>query len=276
VVLGVLSGYHVLDLVDDKGIYCSRLLSGMGAEVTRSSRETLHEAVKAADVLIESFPPGYLSSQGLGYPELSQNNPGLVMASITPFGQDGPYQDFPACDLTLQGLGGWLSITGDPRVPLKLFGCQAYHTASLFAVNSILLALWRRHTTGCGQYLDISIMECVTASLDHILPRFFYGGAISRKQGSLHWNNAFRVFRCKDGYILLSLRQNWETLVEWLVSEGIAADLVEARWRDVEERNMNIGRIIEVLENWTSVHNVEELVENGQLMHFPWAEVKNS
>lgn len=273
--MGVLSGYHILDLTDDKGVLCSRLLSGMGAAVARVTAETLRETVTSADVLIETLPPGYLPSLGLSYPDLSQINPGLIMASITPFGQDGPYRDFQAADLTLQALGGWLSVTGLPQAPLKLSGNQAYHTASLFAVNGILLALWQRHTTGRGQYLDISIMECAAAALDHVLPRYFYTGAVSRRQGSLHWNNAFRVFACKDGYILLSLHQNWETLVEWLASEGMAADLADVKWRDREKRNRHIAHIIAVLENWTSGRRVAELVEKGQLMHFPWAEVGN-
>ncbi len=247
----------------------------MGAEVVRAGRETLRETVATADVLLESFPPGYLPSLSLGYPDLSRLNPRLVMASITPFGQEGPYKDFKASDLTLQALGGWMSVTGKPDAPLKLYGNQAYHAASLFAVNGILLALWQRHATGRGQYLDISIMECVAATLDFVLPRYFYNASVSRRQGSLHWNNAFRVFACKDGYILLSLHQNWETLVEWLASEGRASDLTDVKWRDREERDRHIAHIIDVLEDWTLGHEVGELVEQGQLMHFPWAEVKD-
>jgi crotonobetainyl-CoA:carnitine CoA-transferase CaiB-like acyl-CoA transferase len=210
---------------------------------------------------------------GFDYRTLSQVNPRLIIASITHFGQNGHYKGYKSSDLVDQALGGWLSVTGEAKSPLKLFGNQAYHTASLFAVNGILLAFWQRHTTGRGQYLDVSIMECVAATLDHVLPRYFYEGIVSGRQGSLHWNNAFRVFACKDGYILLSLHQQWETLVEWLASEGMAVDLTGEKWRDREERNRNIDRIIEVLEKWTLSHKVEELVEKGQLMHFPWAEV---
>jgi crotonobetainyl-CoA:carnitine CoA-transferase CaiB-like acyl-CoA transferase len=273
--LGVLSGCIILDLTEENNVLCPRLLSGMGAEVIRVGLQTPGDNINTADVLIESFSPGYLSSRGLAYQDLSKINPGLIMASITPFGQDGPYHDLKAGDLTLQALGGWLSVTGLPRAPLMLSGRQAYHMASLFAVNGILLALRQRSATGRGQYLDISIMECVAASLDQALPRYFYQGIVSGRQGSLHWNNAFRVFRCRDGDILLSLHQNWETLAEWLASEGMAADLTGARWRDREERNGHIGHIIEVLEKWTSGHRVAELVEKGQLMHFPWAEVKD-
>jgi crotonobetainyl-CoA:carnitine CoA-transferase CaiB-like acyl-CoA transferase len=277
--MGALSGYLVLDFTDEKGMLCTRLLSDIGAEVIRlnleekAEQDRLRDLIKKADVLVETFPPGYMPSLGLGYKDLTKINPCLIMASITHFGQNGHYKGYKSSDLVDQALGGWLSVTGEAKSPLKLFGNQAYHTASLFAVNGILLAFWQRHTTGRGQYLDVSIMECVAATLDHVLPRYFYEGIVSGRQGSLHWNNAFRVFACKDGYILLSLHQQWETLVEWLASEGMAVDLTGEKWRDREERNRNIDHITEVLEKWTLSHKVEELVEKGQLMHFPWAEV---
>jgi crotonobetainyl-CoA:carnitine CoA-transferase CaiB-like acyl-CoA transferase len=106
------------------------------------------------------------------------------MVSITPFGQTGPYKDLKADDLTLQAMGGWLSVTGTPENPIKLYGNQACNTASLFAANGVLLALYRRHETDKGQYIDVSMMECVAAVLDHVLVRYFYEGIISGRQGS--------------------------------------------------------------------------------------------
>ena len=196
------------------------------------------------------------------------------MVSVTDFGQSGPYRDHKSCDLVAAALGGWMSVCGDSELPpLKPFGSQAYHSASLFAANGILLALWHRHTTGRGQYIDVSVMECVAATLDHVLVRYFYEGTVARRQGSLHWNGAFRVFPCRDGYILLSLFQQWETLVEWLESEGMAEDLADEKWLDREVRLQSLDHIIDVLQKWTSSHTVAELVEKGQLMRFPWAEV---
>jgi crotonobetainyl-CoA:carnitine CoA-transferase CaiB-like acyl-CoA transferase len=303
--VGALTGYLVLDVTDEKGMFCTKLLSDMGAKVVRIEKpgiknslndtnylylnagkqnisldlenkkglELFYRLVKKTDVLVETAEPGYLEALGQGYTELSKINPRLVMASITSFGRSGSYRNYKSCDLVIQALGGWLSVTGEPLKPLKLFGNQAYHTTSLFAVNGILLALWQRHASGRGQYLDIAVLECVAATLDHVLPRYFYEGIVSQRQGSLHWNNAFCVFTCKDGSILLSLHRNWETLVDWLASEGMAADLTDEKWRDREECNRNIDHIIEVLEKWTLSHKVEELVEKGQLIHFPWAGV---
>ena len=277
--MGALSGYLVIDLTDEKGMFCTKLLSEMGAEVIRleleekAEQDRLRELIKKADALVETFPPGYLTSLGLGYTYLRKINPGLIMVSITHFGQSGGYQDYESCDLVTQALGGWLSVTGEPQLPLKLFGNQAYFTASLFAANGILLALWHRHATGWGQYIDISVMECVAATLDHALVNYYYEGIVSGRQGNRHWNNAFCILPCKDGFILLSLFQYWEILVHWLESEGMAADLTGEKWRDKETRNKGIDHIVKVLEDWTLTHIVSDLVEKGQLMHFPWAKV---
>ena len=275
----ILQGYGVIDLAGAVGKLCVKTLAGMGAQVARINPENepvrFTGLVKKADILIESFTPGYLSSLGLGYQKLSKVNPRLIMASITPFGQTGPYKDFKASDFTLQALGGWLSVTGERQQPLKLYGDQAYHTASLFAANAVLLALWDRHETGRGQYIDISILECVAATLDHTLVRYFFEGIVSGRQGGRHWNNAFDILPCADGYILISIQRQWETLVELMAAEGVAEDLIDARWQDREARNRGIGHIIEVMQRWTLKHRAGELEELGQAMHFPWAAVKN-
>lgn len=278
--MGALSDCIILDFPDEKSRLCVKTLSGLGASVlplkVASAAEQMHlrDLIKTADILVESYPPGYLASFGLGYENLSKLNPRLIMVSITHFGQDGPYKDFKSCDLVDQALGGWLSVTGEPEKPLKLYGNQAYNTASLFAVNGILLALWQRRESGKGQYLDIAITECVAATLDYVLVRYFYENVVSKRQGSRHWHNAFRVFPCKDGYVLLTLHHQWDTLVELMAYDGMAGDLTEERWRDRRERDRHIDHIIEIIEEWTSRYQASELEAKGQLMHFPWAEVR--
>jgi benzylsuccinate CoA-transferase BbsE subunit len=299
-----LSGYRILDLTDDKGMLCSRYLADMGAEVIRIEKpggsarslfywatnlgkraitlnielelgeEIFRRLVESADVLVESFPPGYLEALGFGYPQLSQINPRLIMASITAFGQSGPYRDYKSSDIVASALGGQMYVCGEAdSPPLKPFGKQSYYLASVFAAIGVMLALWRRHTSGKGQHIDISLQECVAATLDHVLVRYLYQGVVAERQGGLHWNSAFRIFPCRDGYILLSLLQQWETLMEWLASEGMAEDLTDEKWLDGDYRLQHLDHVIEVLERWTKTHAVAELVEKGQLMRFPWAEV---
>jgi benzylsuccinate CoA-transferase BbsE subunit len=298
---GALADYRILDLTDEKARLCSRFLADMGAEVIRiekpgapptfswenlgkrsltldlelkAGRSLFQELIKKADVLIESHSPGHLEALGLGYSQLNKINPRLIMVSITPFGQDGPYRDYKSSDLVASALGGQLYINGEAeKPPLKPFGNQSYYLGSLFAAIGVLLALYHRHVSGKGQHIDISLQECAAAALDHVLVRYFYQDEVAERQGSLHWNNAFRVFPARDGYVLLSLFYQWETLVEWLESEDMAADLTDAKWQERDYRLEHIDHIIEVLERWTRSHSKAELVEKAQLMRFPWAEV---
>jgi len=303
---GSLSGYRILDLTDDKGMLCPRLLADMGAEVIRvekpgdisprqstafcylnlgkqsitlnleaaRGREIFKALVRNADVVVESSIPGYLDTLGLGYTKLSEINPQLIVTSITGFGQDGPYRDYSWCDLVMSALSGQMYVNGEPDTPpLKPFGNQTCNTTGLFAAIGTVLALLARHTIGRGQHVDISAMECTAAALDHVLVRYFSEGVVTKRQGSLHWNNAFRIFPCRDGDILLSLFQQWDTLVELLASEEMAEDLGDARWQSREERLEHLDHVISVLERWTGTHAVAELVEKGQLMRFPWAGV---
>ncbi len=298
---GQVPSLRVLDLTDDKGRLCSRFLADMGAEVVRiekpgssvpfrwedlgkrsvtldieskQGQKVFRRLLETADVLVESHPPGYLDSLGLGYNELNKINPRLIMASITPFGQGGLYRGYKSSDIVASALGGQLFVNGEPgKPPLKIFGNQSYYLASLFAAIGIMLALWHRQRSGKGQHIDISLQECVAAALDHVLPRYFYQGEVAKRWGGLHWNGAFRVFPAQDGYILLSLFYQWPTLVEWLDSEGMAEDLTDSKWLDRNYRREHIDHVIGMLERWTKTHPVAELVAQGQLMHFPWAEV---
>ncbi|MFC2034400.1 CaiB/BaiF CoA transferase family protein, partial [Chloroflexota bacterium] len=221
-----------------------------------------------------SYQPGYLGELGLNYNKLNEINPRLIMASITAFGQSGPYKNHKADDMVISAMGGQIYASGEPESPpLKPYGHQTYYSGGLFAAIGISLAIWARHTTKKGQYIDISLEECAAATLDHVLVRYLYQGEIAKRQGSLHWNKTFRIFPCKDGYILLSLFQQWPTLVEWLDSEGMAQDLTDKKWLDKDKRIEQIDHIIEVLEQWTRSHTTSELVEKGQLMRFPWAKI---
>jgi crotonobetainyl-CoA:carnitine CoA-transferase CaiB-like acyl-CoA transferase len=301
--INILSDYRVIDLTTKKGFFCAKLLSDMGAEVIRidkpgikvdsgyantgkhsltldlesaKGRELFNQIIHKTDILIESYAPGYLTKLGIGYNELSQINPLLIMTSISDFGQNGPYREYKSSDLVAAALGGQMSVCGQPQEPpLKPFGTQTASTACLFAANAVLLALWRRHSVPKAQYIDISIHECAAATLDHVLVRYLYEGVVAERRGSLYWNNSFRIFPCRDGYILLTLFHQWETLIEWMDSEGMAGDLTEIKWLDEKERVNHTQHIITVLEAWALKHNVDELVETGQLMHFPWARVSS-
>jgi len=237
-------------------------------------RDIFLKLAQGADAIVETFLPDYLKSLGLGYETLSELNPRLIMASVTGFGQSGPRKQYKSGDIVASAIGGQMYVGGAPNTPpLKPYGNQPYYLASLFAAIGILLALQERRRCHRGQHIDISLQESVAATLEHVLVRYCYEGVVSRRQGNRHWDNAFSIFPCRDGHILLSPLMQWETLVEWLDSEGLASDLTEERWQDEGYRTRHLDHIIDVLQRWTRTHTTLELFELGQLMRFPWAPV---
>lgn len=241
---------------------------------SKEGQEIFRRLSQRVDVIVETFPSGYLEGLGLGYEVLSKANPGLILVSVTGFGHSGPYREYKSCDIVASALGGQMYVCGAPDTPpLKPYGQQSYYLASLFAAIGILLALRARKHSGRGQHIDISLQEAVAASLEHVMVRYFYEGVVSKRQGNFHWNHSFYLFPCKDGYIALSPLMEWQTLVEWLDSEGMASDLTAARWQEEKYRIQHIEHIIEILQHWTKTHTATELFELGQLMHLPWAPV---
>ncbi|RJQ59900.1 MAG: CoA transferase [Desulfobacteraceae bacterium] len=237
-------------------------------------REIFSRLVEKADVVVESFPPGYLGELGLGFEVLNGTNPKLILISVTGFGQNGPRSRFKSSDIVASAFGGQMYVSGFASTPpLKPFGEQSCYAASLFGAIGVLLALKKRIRTGKGEHVDISMQESVVSTLEHVWVRYFYEGIIAKRLGGMHWNNNFLIFRCKDGHILISLLQQWDTLVEWMASEEMAEDLMDDRWKDEKYRQRNLYHVIEVIQRWASNHTAEELFEQGQRMRFPWAPV---
>lgn len=221
----------------------------------------------ACDVVVESQPVGAVAAWGLAYRSLCRERPGLVYASISPFGQQGPYAGFLGDDLIAQAMGGYMYLTGEPdRRPLRVPGFQAYHMAALHAAIGILTAIHYRDRTGQGQYLDISLQECVCALLEYANVFYLHQGLIARRNGSQHPQVVVRyVFPTSDGtYISLHPGTHWENWVDWLESEGLAQDLGQPQWSDVLYRMAHKDRINEVMATWTPRHTRQELFEEGQ------------
>ena len=315
----LLKGLRILDLTDERGSFCSKILADLGALVIKverpdgdpsrkvgpflrgsqrphqslsffynnmnklgitlnlehlEGREVFLRLARRFDVVVETFPPGHLEELDLGYEVLRKTCPGLILVSVSGFGQSGPRKSYKSCDLVASAYGGQMYITGSPSSsPLEMYGEQSYMSASLSAAIGILLACRQRHLTGHGDHIDISLQEAVASTLEHVMVRYFFEKIISNRQGSLHWNHLFHVLPCKDGFIQLTLFEQWETLVEWMDGEGMAEDLRDNKWNNEEYRLRHLDHIIEVLESWTKKHTVDELFELGQLMRFPWAPV---
>jgi len=240
------------------------------------AHEIFLRLVSKADVVIETFPPGYLEQVGLSYDKLKSVNPKLILASVTGFGQKGPKSKDRSCDLVASASGGQMYVSGTSSTePLKVYGQPSYYTSSLFAAVGILLALRKRKRDSLGSHLDLSRQESVVATLEHVMIRYFSDGAIPVRQGNRHWDDTFFILPCKDGFIHMTPFQHWDTLIEWVDSEGMASDLNDPKWKDPQLRNEHVDHIVDILTGWTKTHTVGELFEMGQLMRFPWAPVQS-
>ena len=241
----------------------------------REGRRLFVRLLKGRDVMVETFPVGYLEGLDLGYDRLRRENPGLILASVSGFGRTGPRRAFKSCDLVASAFGGHMFVTGRPvSPPLRLYGNQSYYAASLFAACAVLLALRKRKRTGVGEHLDISLQEAVTATLEHVMVAYFSEKVICKRQGEGYGDHPFFVLPCKDGFIQMPIHQHWETLVALLDRDGAAEDLSDERWQDERFRTEHMDHVLEVVERWTGLFTRKDLFELGQAMRFPWAPVQ--
>jgi len=177
-----------------------------------ADREVFRKLVETADIVLESFQPGELDAKGLGYKTLAAINPGLVMGSITGFGQTGPKKNLACNDLVALAESGFLYISGDPSLPpCRPPETQAYYFASLFAAAGVLAALYRREQTGQGDHVDSSMQETM-ATQEHIIRLWANDKQISKRAGSQHGSVApAKIFPCRDGFVYLYVtRQHWK------------------------------------------------------------------
>ncbi|UCC59679.1 MAG: CoA transferase [Dehalococcoidia bacterium] len=202
---------------------------------TAEGREILRKLVGTADIILESFPPGYLDDLGLGYQDLSEADPGLIMTSITPFGQTGPYRDYKAPDIVGCCLGGLAYTVGDAdRPPCHISFPQAYLLASIHAVCGTLAALRYRELSGEGQHVDVSMQEAVLWSLqgavqywdllEHNMTRS--GHSRSYYIGPRYPIRVMRYsYPCKDGHVAFMVAGgllaaiSMPAMVQWMSEE---------------------------------------------------------
>jgi crotonobetainyl-CoA:carnitine CoA-transferase CaiB-like acyl-CoA transferase len=224
-----------------------------------AGRESFRRLATTADVVLESFSPGDLEQKGLGYQRLAEINPGIVMASITGFGQTGPKKNLACNDLIALAQSGFLYISGDPSLPpCKPPETQAFYFASIFAAAGVLAALYRRERTGRGDHIDMSMQEGL-ATHEHIVRLFANEGQILMRQGSQHGTVApARIFPCRDGYVYLYVtRQHWKLFLEIWREHPPQMDGPE--WLNNLYRRAHADEINAAVEAYTRRYTKEEL-----------------
>jgi len=270
---GILAPYRVLDLTDESGFSCGKILADLGADVIKveppggdptrridnfyfisyntskrgitlnleSSRglDMLHQMAARADLLIETFPPGTLD-----YHALHQLNSRLIVVSITPFGQTGPYRNYKGSDLIIMAMGGLMSLTGEPgKAPLRVSLPQSPMWAGMYGAAGALVAHYHREATNTGQHVDVSMQSSMLWALAHA-PAFWSTNRVSpQRDGSRITGRSMTgarmraIYECKDGYLNFIIyggnagRRSNQALVQWMAEHGLTTErLLNKDW----------------------------------------------
>jgi len=226
------------------------------------------ELVKDADILVESFSPGVMERLGLGYQEMEEINPKLIMTSISNFGQNGPYRDFKASDLILFGMGGAMYDNGVPeRHPLKKGGTLIQFQGGNHAAAATVLALIANRLQGIGQQVDISLFLTQMGTIDRrmsYLINYQYNKEVSPRLGGRGLGIPYGVYPCKDGYFDLAGGLTfWSRIVNML---GMPDLLHDPRFSTPEGQSRGESReeFDAIFLTWLMQRTKRECVEAGQ------------
>lgn len=194
---------------------------------TPEGQKLLRDLAAKSDIVVENFKVGGLKKYGLDYASLKAINPKLIYCSITGFGQTGPYAQRAGYDFMIQGMGGIMSITGQPdgtpgAEPVKVGVAFADIFTGLYATIGVLAALHHRDMTGEGQYLDLALLDTQVAVLANQALNFLVGGKAPKRLGNAHPNIVpYQTFATADGYIIIAVG-NDRQFREYVKIAGVA------------------------------------------------------
>lgn len=234
---------------------------------TPAGAEALRRLVLRADVVVENFRADVKQRLGLSYGQLKEVNPRIVLASISGFGQDGPYRDRPGVDQVVQGLCGLMSVTGEPgRGPVRAGIAVSDTTAGMFLGQGILLALLHREHTGEGQWVHTSLLEGMLNKLDFQGARYTVDGEVAGQEGNAHPTIApMGTYRTRDGLVNLaaSTPRMWAGFCKALGADALLAnpDFRDVAARRAHRREVDAA-VNAVTEGWTTAELVERLNAN--------------
>jgi crotonobetainyl-CoA:carnitine CoA-transferase CaiB-like acyl-CoA transferase len=186
----------------------NRNKKSVAVDLTRpAGREVLVDLVRRADVLWENFRPGVMERLGLDYASLVAVNPKLVWCSISAYGQDGPYREWPAFDLALQAMGGAMSVTGEPNGrPVRMGLPMGDLAGGLFGAFAVTSALLRRERTGRGAYVDLALLDCQVSLLTYMAQYFWTDGRVLGPMGSGHPTVVpYQALATRDGHVIVAV-----------------------------------------------------------------------
>ncbi|MEI6666323.1 MAG: CaiB/BaiF CoA-transferase family protein [Chloroflexota bacterium] len=251
-------------------------------------RGLLRTLVASADILLETMPPGQLPALGLTYESLAAQNPGLVMCSLTPFGQDGPWRDYKTADLLHLAGGGQMAgcgydVVDDPeQQPIAPGGGNGWHMGSHYAYIAIMSALFHRDMTGEGQYLDVSVHEACTLTTEAHVPTYIYTGQVVQRQTGRHASarpTAPTQLPTADGGWVNTgpvPPQRFQSVVAWMDSYGKAGDLTDPKYLDPQVQQEEQSKIGEQMKVLMASITVDEGFNGAQRAGLPWGGVRST
>ena len=234
-------------------LYLNTNKRGITLDVTsQSGRLVLRSFLQRVDVLVENFSPAEAESLELDYAALSDVNPSLVVTSITPFGQTGPYRDLAATDIVTCALSGLMYHSGDSdREPLRSVLDQSLYVAGANAAAATLAALFQRLSSGQGQHVDVSVVECLASHLVQAVPYYSYMGAIKGRR-PIQGSGFEELMPAHDGYVVPSVQgsQPWSVVADLIGGEELKAERFATGSGRIEHGEELKQLLIEQLANW--------------------------
>jgi len=314
-----LSGIHVLDFGQVyNGPYCGFLLAQAGARVikiesllgetlrgnnrksnasypfsllnankeclainikTDEGQQLVRALSKKVDIVMENFAPGTMDKYGIGAKVLRAQNSRLIYASSTGYGEVGPYRDFLGMDITLQAMGGVMSITGDEDgPPMKTAAASIDFLAGTHLYSAIVTALYARQESGQGSRIDISMQDCVFPTLATALGTFYANGQVQKpRAGNRHPGLAlapYNVYEAADGFVaIICIREgHWRKLCEAMGRPELAED---KRFLTSTMRSKAIDEVDAIVSSWTEQHSKEYVFSECQKHRVVCAPVKD-
>lgn len=318
----LLSGFRALDLTDEKGFICGKILGALGVDVIKiekpggdaargippflrdipdpeeslywmayntdkrgitlnlafnQGRTLFRELVKGADFVIESFAPGKMRSLGIDYKALEKLNPRIILTSITPFGQTGPWARYKGSELIASAMSGVMATNGDPdRAPLREGPDSIYYESNAAAALGTVTAHYYREITGVGQHVDVSLQEVAAKRASTNIVVWEFDKRLIKRNGALRTFGARTtrwVWQCKDGYVFWSYMGGKfgapanRALSQWIDEDGLENPLKEvSNWESLDMAVISqetLSRHLEGIARFFMNHTKKEIEEEG-------------
>ena len=239
-------------------------------------KKIFDKILSKADILVENFKPGTLERWGFGWKEVNKKYPKLIYASASGFGQTGPLRELPAYDMVVQGMGGLMSVTGQPNSePTRVGTSIGDITAALFTAIGINAALYDRQKTGKGMFVDVSMLDCQIAILENAIARYLSKNEIPKPMGSRHPSIApFEAFKTKDNYIIIAAGNDklFEKLCSVLKLDKVYTN---SKFNTNSSRAQNMDELKKIIEEKLSIKNTSLWVQEMEKEKIPCGPIFN-